>query len=320
MSLNLHHLRSFALVVRLGGLGAAARATGVSQPALSRALRELERHVGLQLLERGPRGLRPTPIGRELFEHAQSIVAAERDAERLISGAVGLHHGLLHVGASTTIATYVLPRAIAQFAREYPGIEVRLISAHTRVLEQMLRRYDVDLALAEAPPNDPRIVATPWMHDEMVVIAAPDHALATRRNLAPEALAGERFVLRELESGTREIVLHGLAAAGLVPRSSVAVDGTEVIKQMVASGFGVAVVSRLAVQDQLQSGRLCILDVPRLLLTRPFTRLALPGSRLGADAELFFATVRRVMDGDRSSSGRRASKLVKAPAASVRKR
>ncbi len=296
MSLNLHHLRSFALVVRSGGIGVAARASGVSQPALSRTLRELERSVGVQLLERGPRGMRPTPVGRELFEHAQTIVAAERDAERLLGAAAGLQHAVLHVGASTTIATYLLPAAMARFATEHPGIEVRLVAAHTRALEEMLRRYQVDLALAEAPPNDPRIVATPWMTDELVVIAAPDHPLAAKRSILPAALSGERFVLRELASGTRDLVLSGLAAAGLEPRTSIAVDGTEVIKQLVVSGFGIAVVSRHAVVDQLASGRLCVLDVPALRLQRPFTRLTLSGGKLGGDAEDFFATLRSVAD------------------------
>jgi DNA-binding transcriptional LysR family regulator len=296
MSLNLHHLRSFALVVRSGGIGVAARASGVSQPALSRTLRELERSVGVQLLERGPRGLRLTLVGRALFEHAQTIVGAEREAERVLGAAAGLQHGILHVGASTTIATYLLPAAIARFANEHPGVEIRLIAAHTRLLEKMLRRYQVDLALAEAPPNDPRIVATPWMSDELVVIASPDHPLATKRGVPPTALSGERFVLRELESGTRDIVLRGLAAAGIVPQSSIAVDGTEVIKQLVVSGFGIAVVSRHAVVDQLLSKQLCMLDVPALRLRRPFTRLTLPGAKFGTDAADFFETLRALAD------------------------
>jgi DNA-binding transcriptional LysR family regulator len=282
--------------MRSGGIGAAARASGVSQPALSRTLRELERSVGVRLLERGPRGLHPTPVGRALFEYAQTIVAAERDAERLLGAAVGLQHGVLHIGASTTIATYLLPAAIARFAHDHPGIEVRLIAAHTRVLEHMLLQYKVDLALAEARPNDPRIVATPWMMDELIVIAAPDHRLAAKRALPAAALAGERFVLRELESGTRDVVLAGLAAAGLVPHSSIAVDSTEVIKQLVVSGFGVGVVSRHAVVDQLRSHRLCVLDVPALRLQRPFTQLTNPGAKLGIDAADFFATLRAVAD------------------------
>lgn len=288
MTLNLHQLRAFATVVRLGGLGAAARATGVSQPALSRALRDLERHIGVRLLDRGPNGAEPTPIGRELFEHAQAVVAAEHEAERLLATAAGQEHGVLHVGASTTIATYIIPEVIALFDREHSGIEVRLVSAHTRVLERMVRRFEVELALAEATVNDPGIRATPWMFDEMVVIASPRHRLAGKRAIPPSQLSDERFVLRELESGTRDIVLRGMAAAGLVPRTSVAVDGTEVIKQLVSAGFGVAIVSRHAIADQLSTGALTVLDVPRLRMRRPFNRLTLPGRKAGSDAQAFF--------------------------------
>jgi DNA-binding transcriptional LysR family regulator len=297
MSLNLNQLRSFALVVRLGGLGAAARASGISQPALSRALRDLERHVGVQLLVRGPRGLRPTPVGLSLFEHAQTIVAAEREAEQLLGAAAGTHSGVLHVGASTTIATYVLPRTIADFARRYPGIDVRLTAAHTRVLVQLLQRFQVDLALAEAPPNDPRVVASPWMQDDMVVIGAPDHRLAGARHIPAEALAPERFILREEGSGTREIVLNGLANAGLVPRASMAVDGTEVIKQLVSLGVGVAIVSQHAIADQLAARTLCVLDVPSLRVRRPFNELSLPARRLSTNADAFMKVLRSTTKG-----------------------
>jgi len=288
MALNLHQLRTFALVVRLGGLGAAARASGVSQPSLSRALRELEAHVGHRLVERGARGVRPTPLGLQLFEHAQSIVTAEREAERLLVAAHGTPHGVLHVGASTTIATYIVPTVLSRFSETHPGIDVRLTSAHTRVLVRMLHQFEIDLALAEAPPNDPRVLATPWMSDDMIVIASSNHRLRHARGLPVSALASERFILREEASGTRDIVLRGLADAGLVPQASIAVDGTEVMKQLVALGFGIAMVSRHAIVDQLSSARVCILDVPALRIRRPFTALSLPGRKRTSDADAFY--------------------------------
>ncbi len=291
--MNLHHLRSFALVVRLGGLGKAARAAGVSQPALSRALRELERSVGIELLERGPRGLRPTTFGRELFEHAQTIAVAEHDAERLIHAAAGTHRGEVLLGASTTIAAYVLPPIVRAFAAEFPQVDVRLVAAHTRVLEEQLRRYEVDVALVEAAPLDSQLEATPWTVDEMVIIAAPDHPLASRSRLPAEALAGERFVLREPESGTRDIVLRGLADAGVFPRDPLGVDGTEVIKQLVAVGVGIGVVSRVAIVDQLACGRLCLLDVPSVRVVRPFTQLTLRGRKMRPDVAALVSAVRR---------------------------
>jgi len=291
MALNLHHLRVFAVVGRLGGIGVAARELGVSQPAVSRSIRELESELGVKILERGTDGAVPTAAGRELYEHAQAVVAAERAAEEAMSAVRGLERGTLHVGASTTIATYFLPPLIGQFTRAHPGIELRLSAVHTRILVPLVRHHQVDIALAEAPGADPRIIVKRWITDEMVVITSPRHPLARRAHagqaIPPSALDEELLILREPESGTRDLVLRGLSAVGIAPARTMAVDGTEVIKQLVAEGVGVAVVSRDTVTDQIAVGRLVALPVQGLAIMRPFNRLTLMHRRPSAAARSF---------------------------------
>ena len=291
MPLNLHHLRVFAVVGRLGGIGIAARELGVSQPAVSRSIRELEAELGVKILERGNDGAVPTAAGRELYEHAQAVVAAERAAEEAMSAVRGLERGTLHVGASTTIATYVLPPVIGAFTRGHPGIELRLSAVHTRVLVPLVRHHQVDVALAEAPVADPRIVVKRWITDEMVVIASPKHPLARRahsgQSIMPSALDEEVLILREPESGTRELVLRGLSAVGIAPARTMSVDGTEVIKQLVAEGLGIAVVSRDTVTDLIALGRLVRLHVNGLTIVRPFNRLTLLHRRPSSAARAF---------------------------------
>lgn len=291
MTLNLHHLRVFAVVGRLGGIGVAARELGVTQPAISRSIRELEAELGVKILERGTDGAVPTAAGRELYEHAQAVVAAERAAEEAMSAVRGLERGTLHVGASTTIATYVLPPLIGAFTRAHPGIELRLSSVHTRILVPLVRHHQVDVALAEAPVADPRIVVKRWITDEMVVVASPKHPLARRahngQSIMPSALDEELLILREPESGTRELVLRGLSAVGVAPTRTMAVDGTEVIKQLVAEGVGIAVVSRDTVSDLIALGRLVVLQVSGLSIVRPFNRLTLLHRRPSAAARAF---------------------------------
>jgi DNA-binding transcriptional LysR family regulator len=291
MPLNLHHLRTFAVVVQLGGIGAAARALRVSQPAVSRSIRELESEVGLTLLARGAAGVIPTEAGRELYEHARAIVSSERAAVEAMSAVRGMERGTLHIGASTTIATYVLPQLIGPFARAHPGIELRLSAVHTRMLVPLVRDYLVDVALAEAPVKDPRVLVTQWILDEMIVIAAPTHRLAleagTGRTVSPAMLDEELLILREPESGTRDLVLRGLTAAGIAPARTMSVDGTEVIKQLVAEGIGIAVVSHAAVADQVALGRLVTLKIAGVRLARPFNRISVPRSRPSAAARAF---------------------------------
>ena len=291
MALNLHHLRVFAVVGKLGGIGVAARAIGVSQPAVSRSIRELEAELGLRIIERGTTGIVLTAAGRELYEHAQAVIAAERAAEEAMLAVRGLSRGTLHVGASTTIATYLLPPLIGAFTRAHPGIELRLSAVHTRILVPLVRHHQVDVALAEAPVTDPRIVVRRWITDEMVVIASPAHPLAKRARdgqpIVPSALDEELLILREPESGTRDLVLRALSAANIAPARTMAVDGTEVIKQLVAEGVGIAVVSRDAVADQVSLGRLVTLRVEGLTIVRPFNRLMLLRKRPSAAARAF---------------------------------
>ena len=290
-SLNLHHLRAFAVVVRLGGVGVAARALEVTQPAISRTIRELEAQVGLRLLERNAEGIVPTDAGRELYEYAQAIVASERAAIEAMSAVRGLERGTIHIGASTTIATYVLPPLIGVFMREHPAIQVRLSAVHTRRLLPMVKDDEVDIALAEAPVVDPGVIVARWMMDEMVVIAAPTHPLARRagatRTVKPHDLDEELLILREPESGTRDIVLRGLTAANVVPTRTMAVEATEVIKQLVAEGVGIGVVSCDTIADMLALSRLVVLRIEGASITRPFNRLSAPRRRPSAAARAF---------------------------------
>jgi len=289
--MNLHLLRIFVAVVDEGGVAQAAKALYKSQPGISRAVRHLEAQLGVPLFEKAGRRLRLTTEGTEIYLQAQNISATERAVEDTLAGLKGLRQGVLRIGASTTIATYVLPKYIGAFARLHPNVELRLGAAHTRVLVERLANYELDVALAEAPVDDPSIRVIPWRIDEMVVIAAPGHRLAGRRAIPPGQLDAELFVLREPESGSRTIVLGALRNAGVNVSRIMSIDGTEVIRRVVAEGLGVAVVSRFAVADQLNAGTLTTLDVAGLRIARPFNRLELHRRRPSVPAQTFLALI-----------------------------
>jgi DNA-binding transcriptional LysR family regulator len=300
MSLNLHLLRLFTAVADAGGVAAAARAQRISQPAISRAVRELERQLGIELFERSTRRIRLTAEGTQVYRQAKEVFAAERAIEDAVLELKGVRRGSLHIGASTTIATYVLPQLIAAFARRYPEIELRLSAVHTRILVEMIRRYELDIALAEAPVDDVNIAVTPWRVDEMVVIAGKSHHFAKRKTVAPTELGDELFLLREPESGTRAIVIAALERARVPVHRTLSIDGTEVIKQVVAEGLGIAVVSRFSIADQLATGRLVVLNVDGLRVERPFNRLALRARRPSTAASAFYDLI-----SDQSAHGHR---------------
>jgi len=297
MSLNLHLLRLFESVARHQSFSRAAEALHVSQPAVSKGVRELEAQLGTPLLERGPGGVRPTEAGRILLVHARTVFSAEQAAEDALGALRGLRGGTLRIGASTTIATYFLPPLLGAFHRAYPDVDLRLTSANTVTVADLLMRRELDVALVEGPLDPGEILVQPWREDELVFIAAANHPLASRPGPLPlKALADETIVLREPGSGTRDTAWNALAQAGFTPRRILEIGGNEVIIRVVAAGLGIGILSAVAVADQEALGRLRILPVAGITIRRLLTRLVLP-NRQPSPATVAFD---RLLDGQQT--------------------
>jgi DNA-binding transcriptional LysR family regulator len=298
MSMNLHLLRLFAAVARHQSFSRAAEALHLSQPAVSKGVRDFEAQVGSRLLERGAGGVSLTEAGTLLMRHAQSLFAAERAAEEELAALRGLRRGTLSIGASTTVATYQLPPILGAFHKRHPAIELRLTSANTRAIADLLIARELDVALVEGPVEEPGIEIVPWQEEEMVLIAAPDHRLArvaapiAKRALAPE-LAQEIVIVREPGSGTRDVALAALDTHRIVPRQILEVGSTEAIKQIVAGGLGVAIVSAAAAADQIALGKLVTVRAEGFAVRRMLTRLRLPARQPSAPAAAFDALLDR---------------------------
>lgn len=295
MSLNLHLFRLFAAVARHGSFSRAADALHLSQPSVSKGVRDFEAQVGSRLLERrGAGGVTLTEAGGLLMRHAAALFAAERAAEEELAALRGLHRGTLAVGASTTVATYHLPPMLGAFHKRYPAVELRLTSANTREIAELLSARELDIALVEGPVDEPGIEVRPWREEEMVLIAAPDHRLArATAPVATDALAEEIVIVRELGSGTRDVALAALEAHRIVPRSILEVGSTEAIKQIVAGGLGIAIVSAAAAADQIALGKLTVLRAQGFAVRRTLTRLRLPARQPSAPAAAFDALLDR---------------------------
>ena len=288
MSLNLHLLRMFSTVVRSGSFSKAAEILNISQPAISKGVRDFELQVGCRLLNRSPKGVVPTPEGLALSRRAEALFAVERAAEEELSALRGLHNGSLRIGASTTIATYMIPRYLGAFHRAYPGVELHLISANTRDIAEQMVAQDLDIGLVEGPVDDRSLIAEPWRTDVMKLIAAPDHAFAREAGpIDPKRIENEVLIVREPGSGSREVVTQALAAHGIEPPRTLEIGSTAAIKQVVAAGLGVSIVSIVAVEDQVQLGRLKVLELSGMKIERTLWQLKLP-SRVAMPAARAF--------------------------------
>jgi len=278
MSLNLHLLRMFSTVVRSGSFSKAADILNVSQPAISKGVRDFELQVGCRLLNRSPKGVVPTPEGLALSRRAEALFAVERAAEEELSALRGLHNGSLRIGASTTIATYMIPPYLGAFHRSYPGIDLHLVSANTRDIAEQMVAQDIDIGLVEGPVDDRNLTSLPWRTDVMQLIAAPDHRFADVAGpIDPKEIEHEVLIVREPGSGSREVVTQALAARGIEPLRTLEIGSTAAIKQVVAAGLGIAIVSGMSVKDQVQLGRLKVLAMRDLAIERTLWQLKLPG-------------------------------------------
>lgn len=293
--MDLHKLRTFAVVAAEGNITRAARRLSTSQPAVSKQLSELEEALGTALFHRLPRGVRLTEAGNILLRHAARIFAAENAAEAELAELSGLTRGRLSIGASTTIGSYLIPHVFSAFHREHPVVKLELEIANTSVIQAMVLDDRIDLGLTEGFVPREQLISEVVHYDEMVVIAAPGHALSSQRALAARSLMTTPYISRERGSGTRDVIEAALAEAGVELEAAMALGSTEAIKNVVASGAGIAIVSRLAVERELSSGRLVALSVSDLTIRRGLHMVRLGGKRESPAVEAFIRMLRAAL-------------------------
>jgi DNA-binding transcriptional LysR family regulator len=194
MAINLNSLRLFTAVAERGGFTAAGRLLRVSQPAVSKAVRQLEADLGAQLLVRTAKGVTLTEEGRVLLGHAQVLFGEERAAEEALAARRGLSQGSLRLGSSLTVASYFLPRILGSFHARHPAIELTLVALNTRSVLDALLANRIELGIVEGPVSHTRVEVSPWMEDELVAVVAPGHPLAQVRRLRAARVFQELFL------------------------------------------------------------------------------------------------------------------------------
>jgi len=246
--LTLHRLELFLSVLDAGGVARAAEARRLSQPAVSEHVRGLESFFGVRLFERAGRGVRPTNAARLLEPFVRQALGLLTSAAQTAVELRGLRVGAVAVGASTTPGTYLLPAVLGRFHIAHPDIALTLRIGDTREIEQWVAAGRVELGVIGEAPVRPGIVAEPWVKDELVAIVARRHPLARRRSIRAAALASDPYISREEGSSTRGIAEQFFGELGVVLRPAMELGSTEAVREAVAAGLGVSVVSRHAVR------------------------------------------------------------------------
>jgi DNA-binding transcriptional LysR family regulator len=293
--MNLHLLRTFAAVAVHRSFSRAAEAIHVSQPAVSRAVRELEEQLDIALVARAGGRVRLTEAGAALYEHARAIFALERAALADLRGRRGLEQGSLVIGAGRTIGTYFLPPLIARFMHQHPGIEVRIISENTQLIQRRLLGYELDVAFIEGPVEDPRVEQRFWREDELVILASAHHPLLNREKVTAADMDGERWVVREEGSGTRVVTLSLLQQAGIDLKRMLEVGGNGAVVQSVAAGLGLAMISAVAAHEHLSIGKVKVVNFP-IHFSRPLYTVRLRDKPLSPAARALTALAQEIAE------------------------
>lgn len=269
MALTLRQLALFTAVAETGSTTAASERVGLSQSATSAALNELESSLGTQLFDRIGKRLAINDEGRSLLPAARALLQNARDIEVSFASGTGGPQPELRLAASTTIGNYVLPQVLARFRRDRPAARLGLVIGNTSEVVASVASLEIDLGLVEGPSHSTEVTAIPWLEDELVVVAAPNHPLAAaaaRKPLTHAQLRRAPWLLREVGSGTRESVEQALLPHLQDLSADMTLGSSEAIKNAVAVGLGISCLSRFVVADLLAMKRLVVLSskLPRL--------------------------------------------------------
>jgi DNA-binding transcriptional LysR family regulator len=254
---NLAQLRTFVAVVEHGSFSAAARALGLSQPAVTMQVQSLEAETGATLLDRRYRRVELTDTGRALLPHAEHVLAdleqARLDMERLSEHVTGR----LNIAASTTPGDYVIPGLLGSFLAENPEVGITLRVYDTAEVIGLVADGEAHLGMVGAEVEGGRVVFEEMGFDELVMVCPPASSLATRAKLVTSDLVEETFIMREPGSGTRMVTEDAFRAGGVDPADLrvLAEFGTsEAILRAVEGGMGLGVVSRWVAAKALELG------------------------------------------------------------------
>jgi DNA-binding transcriptional LysR family regulator len=297
--LTFHLLRAFVVLARHGRYGPAAAELGVSQATLSAQIATLERILGLRLCEQLGGRTRLTSAAQELLGQMRELVSLVDEAtlamaERASADATSM--APVRVAADTTVGTSVLPAVLGKLRDAHPHVHVDLAIMNRAAVARALEANDADLAVLGQPPELDDLEIEPYLRHDLVAIAAFDHPLAVLPSVPFTRFAAEPFVVREPGSGTRFVIEQLCAEAGLRPRFAMELGHNGAVKAAIAAGFGVGVISMVAIDRELYIGRLRVVPVEGFPLSRRWHIIRRRSRRLSAAATVVVTFLREQRD------------------------
>jgi len=285
-------LAIFIRVADAGSVTRAAEELHISQPAVTQRLRRLERVVGARLVERRGRRLSLTDAGRAVVPLGRQALQLLEQIPIAVSEVQGLLRGEIVLGASTTPGEFVLPKLLSTFAQTYAQITVRLHIANTQAIVERVLDRTLHAGFVGLKPTSTALITVPFLEDDIVLVAAPSHPLASQE-ASPERLLQARVLLREEGSATRELALAALVRCKVDTQATVAFGSNTALRTAAVAGYGVAALSRQVVADDFEQGRLRAVRLRGWRCRRRFYLVYRRDHRLSRAEELLLEFMRR---------------------------
>ena len=275
-------LKVFYTVAKRLSFTKAATELFITQPAISKHIKELEEHYKIKLFDRNGSKILLTTAGQVLLEHTKSIFEYYRKIDYDMSALINERIGLLRVGASTTISHYLIPPLLALFHQKLKEVKVSLLNGNTEQIESALIKQDIEIGIVEGQSKNKSIKYTEFLKDELVLVCNSSHALTKLDFVTHEDLKRMNFVIREQGSGTLEVIEHALKPFGIKFSNlniEMQLGSTESIKSYLLNSDCVAFISIHAIEKELKNKELTILDVQNLSIERYFYIISLQGKQ-----------------------------------------
>lgn len=262
----------FVTVVEEKNFTRAAQKLHISQPAISQHIHNLEQRLNAQLLDRTNKYVRLNKAGEIAYRHAQKVLKLHEQMKRLIDDLKENPSGPLKIGASFTFGEYILPHLIADFRSRYPNIQPTIEIENTHHVVDSVTHGDVDIGIIEGiSVDDHDLIIEPFARDTVVIVVSSQHPLATQNVVAAHDIEVEQWIIREIGSGTREITDYALDFYGIRPTQIVEYASTQIIKESVAAGLGMTILSKWTIRRELAWNTFTEIRLGTESIQRPFS-------------------------------------------------
>lgn len=271
MNFSLKQLQAFLSIVQHGSTLAAAQNLGISQPAVSSALAALESNLGTSLFYRWKKRMILNEKGRSLLPMARRLVNNARELDQMFQSEGNQISGILRLGASRTLASYVLPEIVATFSTQQPAVTLEIISRNKTGIITQVEDFSLDIGIIAGSVAKAEIKSYPWITDSLCIFCSPSHPLAQQTTINERDLAQSKWVVREEGSGTREVLYRSLPDT-IKPLNIVMVlDNLESIKRTVEKMNILGCVSYFAIKTEVEAGNFTLLHTPHLDMSREYS-------------------------------------------------